>query len=109
MVSSGVVLPVANPEKIKDLLLDASIKGATYEGTMYGYPVSTETYALYYNKALISEDELSKTWEELAKWSKEFSEKNFLEFISIENADHRFINPLLMDSAIKYILDFFKR
>ena len=37
------------------------------------------------------------------------SEKNFLEFISIENADHRFINPLLMDSAIKYILDFFKR
>ena len=41
--------------------------------------------------------------------SKEFSEKNFLEFISIENADHRFINPLLMDSAIKYILDFFKR
>ena len=76
MVSSGLVLPVVNPEKIKDLLLDASIKGASYDGTMYGYPVSTETYALYYNKALISEDELPKTWDDLAKWSKEFSEKN---------------------------------
>lgn len=76
LVSKELILPVANPEKIKELLLDISIKGATYEGTMYGYPVSTETYALYYNKALISEDELPKTWEDLAKWSKEFSEKN---------------------------------
>ena len=88
MVSSGLVLPVVNPEKIKDLLLDVSIKGASYDGTMYGYPVSTETYALYYNKALISEDELPKTWEELAKWSKEFSEKNPGKFgfvVDVEN------------------------
>ena len=88
LIPNGLVLPVANPEKIKDLLLDVSIKGATYNGTMYGYPVSTETYALYYNKALISENELPKTWEELAKWSKAFSEKNPGKFgfvVDVEN------------------------
>jgi arabinogalactan oligomer/maltooligosaccharide transport system substrate-binding protein len=37
---------------------------------------------------LISEDELPKTWEELAKWSKEFSEKNPGKFgfvVDVEN------------------------
>ncbi len=43
---------------------------------MYGYPVSAETYALFYNKKLISEKELPKTWEELATWSKNFNTKN---------------------------------
>lgn len=76
LVTSGHVLPVANPSKIKKSLLDACIQGATYEGTMYGYPVSAETYAVYYNKDLISEKELPKTWDDLAKWCAEFTKKN---------------------------------
>ena len=43
---------------------------------MYGYPVSAETYALFYNKALIKETEVPKTWEDLAKWVKDFNAKN---------------------------------
>ena len=76
LVSQGLVNPVANPDAIKGSLLGACIQGATYQGTMYGYPVSAETYALFYNKDLVSEDEIPSTWEGLAEWSAEFSKKN---------------------------------
>ena len=35
----------------------------TYDGKIYGYPVSDETYALFYNKDLI--EEAPTTWEEV--------------------------------------------
>ena len=38
---------------------------------------------------------------------KAFAEKNGIRFIPVENADHRFKNPLNMDFAIKEIADFF--
>jgi alpha-beta hydrolase superfamily lysophospholipase len=37
----------------------------------------------------------------------EFAEKNGIEFIPVENADHRFIDPVKMDSVIKTISKFF--
>jgi len=36
-----------------------------------------------------------------------FSDDKLIEFVPIEGADHRFRNPLLMDLAIKAILEFF--
>lgn len=39
--------------------------------------------------------------------SKEFAENNFIDFIAADNADHRFVDPLLMDNAIKDIIVFF--
>ncbi len=56
--------------------LASCVKALTYEGTMYGYPVSAETYALFYNKKLISENEVPKTWEELRSWARNFNDKN---------------------------------
>lgn len=73
LVSGGHVLPTANPESIKNRALSACVRALTSDGVMYGYPVSAETYALFYNKALISEDQLPKTWAELAEWSKKFN------------------------------------
>ena len=43
---------------------------------MYGYPVSAETYALFYNKDLIAEKDVPKTWDALAKWVVDFNKKN---------------------------------
>jgi arabinogalactan oligomer/maltooligosaccharide transport system substrate-binding protein len=43
---------------------------------MYGYPTSAETYALYYNKDLISEDELPATWSDMYEWTKTFNADN---------------------------------
>ena len=37
-----------------------------------------------------------------------FAENNLIEFIPIEGADHRFINPVHMSLANKYVLQFFE-
>lgn len=39
---------------------------------------------------------------------KEFSEKNGIRFVPVEDADHRFIDPKKMDAAIKSIIEFFE-
>lgn len=39
---------------------------------------------------------------------RDFADKNGIGFFPAENADHRFVDPLKMDSAIKTIADFFE-
>lgn len=70
LVNSGHVAQTVNPEKIKSEVLGACSQALTYNGKMYGYPISAETYALFYNKDMISENEVPKTWEDLEKWTK---------------------------------------
>lgn len=76
LVSGGHVLATANAAAVKAAVLGACSQALTYDGTMYGYPTTAETYALYYNKALISESELPKTWDELKAWCATFNEAN---------------------------------
>ncbi|MCR4743127.1 MAG: extracellular solute-binding protein [Treponema sp.] len=76
LVNGGHVLPTSNAEKVKSEVLSSCSKALTYNGKMYGYPISAETYALFYNKALISEDQIPTNWEDLAEWAKDFNEKN---------------------------------
>ncbi|MBR1537841.1 MAG: maltose ABC transporter substrate-binding protein [Treponema sp.] len=76
LVSGGHVLPTNNAESVKARSLASCSKALTYDGTMYGYPVSAETYALFYNKTLISENEVPASWEDLAKWTSGFNAKN---------------------------------
>lgn len=76
LVSGGHVMPTANVDTVKSSVLGACSTALTYDGTMYGYPVSAETYALFYNKALISEDQVPKTWDELVTFSKTFNAAN---------------------------------
>ena len=40
--------------------------------------------------------------------AKAFAENNVIEFVPVEDADHRFQNSLKMDAALKAILDFFQ-
>ncbi|MHB8129875.1 MAG: sugar ABC transporter substrate-binding protein [Mobilitalea sp.] len=76
LVTGGHVLATANADTVKGLVLGACSTALTYEDTMYGYPVSAETYALFYNKALISEDQVPTTWEELVTFSETFNAAN---------------------------------
>lgn len=76
LVTGGHVLATANPEEVKKNVLSSCVKALSYDGVMYGYPVSAETCALFYNKKLISETEVPKTWEDLAAYSKNFNAKN---------------------------------
>lgn len=76
LVSGGHVLPITNADEISSAVLASCASAATYDGTMYGYPVSAETYALYYNKDLIEEKDVPTTWEDLKTFAKEFNAAN---------------------------------
>ena len=76
LVTGGHVLATMNADDVKARALPACVQALTYDGTLYGYPVSAETYALFYNKKLISENEVPKTWDELASWTSDFNAKN---------------------------------
>lgn len=76
LVSGGHVLPTADAESVKKQILGACSTALTYDGKMYGYPVSAETYALFYNKALISEADLPKTWDDMAAFANKFNAAN---------------------------------
>ena len=83
LVSKNLVLPTENPREITKQVLGACSKALTYNGKMYGYPACAETYALFYNKKLISESEVPKTWEDLITWVQRFNRthKNQLGFV----------------------------
>jgi len=52
LVAGGHVLPVEDTSFINDFVDAAKVAG-TYDGKLYGYPLSIETYALFYNKDII--------------------------------------------------------
>lgn len=96
LVAGGYVkeIPDAVASTVKDAVDESAAKGATLfdsesgEGTMYGYPVSVETYALFYNKALIKDDEVPTTMDDL------------LSFIdSYDNGD---VHPFVFDAGNAY-------
>ncbi len=76
LVVGGHVLETKDGAAVKTAVLPACSAALTYNGKMYGYPTSAETYALYYNKDLITEDQLPKTWAELYEWCKTFNAAN---------------------------------
>jgi arabinogalactan oligomer/maltooligosaccharide transport system substrate-binding protein len=73
---NNIGLPVTLSSEVEKSLLDSGRQATTLGGISLGYPVSAETYALYYNKDLISEDEVPTTWEELIDWTKKFNKNN---------------------------------
>ena len=69
LVSGGHILAVTNQDDVKGKVAASCEKAVTYDGKIYGYPVSDETYALFYNKDLVKE--APKTWEEVEKVCKD--------------------------------------
>ena len=76
LVTKKLILPTENPQEVSRKVLKSCSKALTYNGTMYGYPASAETYALFYNKSLIRENELPRTWDQLKAWVQKFNEEN---------------------------------
>ena len=73
VVAQGLAVPFdytsADLEGISEVAIDAF----TYEGDVYGAPVSIETYFVYYNKSII--DKAPATIEEVFEMSKEKTNK----------------------------------
>ncbi len=74
LIEKDYIIPVESPEEISSRTLSTACNAMFYQGTMYGYPTSCETYALYYNKNLIDENDIPSTWDEIIEYSKSFDE-----------------------------------
>ena len=75
LVVGGHVLP-SDSAAVSEKALSSCVDALTYDGVLYGYPTAAETYALYYNRALITEEEVPKTWDELIEWTQTFNDAN---------------------------------
>ena len=95
MAAGTHIEPVPDSEWniVKEACEDSAFQGALLRAqdgteTLYGYPVSMETYALFYNKELISKSEIPQTMSELAEY--------------IRNYDKEGTEPFLMDAGNAY-------
>lgn len=73
LVAGGHILPVENESDVKGKVAASCEKAVTYNNKVYGYPVSDETYALFYNKDLVKEEEVPSTWEDMSKFCESFN------------------------------------
>lgn len=70
---AGLLLPnTAYEEEIMSENADKTVKAVSYDGILYGYPRSVETYALIYNKDLIAE--APETMDEIFTFAETFAD-----------------------------------
>ncbi|WP_139891969.1 maltose ABC transporter substrate-binding protein [Bacillus sp. D386] len=75
LVKAGLVYDNYYADDYQDMFLEAAVNGTSFvdkdgKKKMFGYPISIETYALYYNKDIVKE--APKTWDDLFKTAKGF-------------------------------------
>lgn len=59
LVQSGAVYKNTKyADEIKARSVEAAVNAATYNGELYGYPSASETYFLFYNKAIFNEEQV---------------------------------------------------
>lgn len=95
LVSGGLVLENMFPNEFtNETYMPAAIAGTSYDGQLYGYPTSIETYALFYNKDLVKD--LPKTWDEMLDQAKAMTDtkKNTYGFM-MDVANFYFVYSLI--------------
>jgi len=71
-VTAGLLLPNdVFEEETRAEMAEAAIQASSYDGVLYGYPKSVETYALFYNKDLFPDP--PKTWDEIMKFAETYN------------------------------------
>lgn len=90
LVAGGYVseVPAGIDETVKKNVIESASKGATLDGKMYGYPVSVETFALFYNKDIVDEADVPKTMDDLLAY--------------IDGFDKKDVNPFVFDAGNSY-------
>lgn len=82
-VVEGLVKEVAVGEDVQSIYTDAAMQSQIVDGKVYGLPKAVESTILYYNKDLISEDELPATLEEWYEYSKETTTGDQFGFLAL--------------------------
>lgn len=99
LVSGGHVLETVGAAAVKKQILAACASALSYDGKMYGYPVSAETYALFFNRKLIKEAEVPKTWDALAAFAKKFNAANSGKYGFIMDVGNAYYTIIFTTSA----------
>lgn len=87
-------------EETRATALETAIQASTYDGILYGYPETIETYALFYNKDLIATP--PKTWDEVIAFAKTFNDPANRKYAIAWNHDTYF-NSMFIQSFGGYI------
>ncbi|HWJ77229.1 MAG TPA: extracellular solute-binding protein [Niallia sp.] len=69
-VTEGILKEISVDDSVKSLYTESAMDSQIVDGKVYGLPKAVETTILYYNKDLVSEEELPKTTEEWYEYSK---------------------------------------
>lgn len=96
LVEGGHVLPVDDADEYLANFEAMAKTGASYGGQVYGYPLGAETYALFYNKALIKD--APKTWDELIAFAKKFNNKAEGKYALVWPVGDGYYGYMFMDS-----------
>jgi len=59
-------------DQTMNTMLPNTLSPVSWNGTLYGYPTSLETYIMYYNKDLMPE--APKTWDQIKEFAKTFND-----------------------------------
>lgn len=76
LVSSGYLSPLEISEDLRSRYVDAAFDAFSLGGKCYGMGYSIDTSGLIYNKNLISEEQLPKTWEEFFTIAEQLTKKD---------------------------------
>ncbi|KUP36116.1 cyclodextrin-binding protein [Bacillus halotolerans] len=82
-VTEGLIKELNVEKDVQSLYTDASIQSQMVDQKLYGLPKAVETTVLFYNKDLISEDELPQTLEEWYDYSKKTADGSKFGFLAL--------------------------
>lgn len=72
-VKAGLLLPNdLFEEETRASMVEAALEASSYEGVLYGYPKSVETYGLFYNKDLMPE--APETWGDVIEFANTYND-----------------------------------
>lgn len=72
-VTAGLLLPNdLFEEETRADMVEAAVNASTYDGVLYGYPKSVETYGLFYNKELMPE--APQSWDDVIQFASTFND-----------------------------------
>lgn len=83
----GVVMPLDDSiiQNVSQNVVESAMKTVTFDGKVYGVPVSMDTYAMFYNKAVVT-GQPATSYEELAQQAKTFNDPNNNKFLFLFDA-----------------------
>ena len=84
-VASGQLAPIDKyfTNEIKKNIVGASIEGATYNGSIYGFPYFADIHTFYYNAEILKAagiEKPPKSWDEFVQYSLQIKDKKLCEY-----------------------------